>query len=66
MPAEILKIHGYVTLDELDAEQMKGDEIRRMNKVLPGDMFAVYDGGSGSGAGIYTVEYKEVSEYTEA
>jgi len=64
---EILKVHGYVTLEELDKDQLMGAEIRRMNHVLPDSMFVVYDGVSnGSGAGLYTVESKEVTDYIEA
>lgn len=64
---DMLKVHEYVTLEELDKDQLMGNEIRRMNHVLPGSMFVVYDGGSnGSGAGLYTVEYKLVEDYTEA
>lgn len=65
---EILKIHGFTSLSEMNTPVKPGNEeqlIEDINAVLPGTMFAVYDASSDN-PGYYVVEHKEISSYTEA
>lgn len=68
MTTEILKVHGFTSLEEMNSPVKPGNEeqlIQDIDAVLPGTMFAVYDARMDN-PGYYVVEHIEIRDYTEA